>query len=206
MCEFWPKFARDWSPKSRRETRIRHARNLRACISLIRRNLIWRRGWDSNPRALSDKTLSRRPRYDHFGTSPSTWRARSPAATSLRRALTLTPLRSLFAARSAPFAATRMRGPAGDFASLRADAYSTTLAPRCSFRSVRGDSHARHLPATSLRCALTLTPLRSLFAARSGPFTPTARAAPARDFASPRAYSLRSCDLHSDSRRPLKNS
>jgi hypothetical protein len=132
--------------------------------------------------------------------------ARHLPATSLRRALTLTPLRSLFAARSAPFAATRMRGPAGDFASLRADAYSTTLAPRCSFRSVRGDSHARHLPATSLRCALTLTPLRSLFAARSGPFTPTARAAPARDFASPRAYSLRSCDLHSDSRRPLKNS
>src|SRR5262245_3103840 len=31
---------------------------------------VWRRGWDSNPRALSDKTLSRRPRYDHFGTSP----------------------------------------------------------------------------------------------------------------------------------------
>ena len=30
----------------------------------------WRRGWDSDPRALSDKTLSRRPRYDHFGTSP----------------------------------------------------------------------------------------------------------------------------------------
>ena len=33
-------------------------------------DLEWRRGWDSNPRALSDKTLSRRPRYDHFGTSP----------------------------------------------------------------------------------------------------------------------------------------
>ena len=31
---------------------------------------VWRRGWDSNPRALADKTLSRRPRYDHFGTSP----------------------------------------------------------------------------------------------------------------------------------------
>ena len=31
---------------------------------------MWRRGWDSNPRALADKTLSRRPRYDHFGTSP----------------------------------------------------------------------------------------------------------------------------------------
>ena len=32
---------------------------------------VWRRGWDSNPRAgLPDKPLSRRPRYDHFGTSP----------------------------------------------------------------------------------------------------------------------------------------
>src|SRR3990172_8507491 len=31
----------------------------------------WGRGWDSNPRAaFGDKTLSRRPRYDHFGTSP----------------------------------------------------------------------------------------------------------------------------------------
>ena len=32
--------------------------------------LYWRRGWDSNPRTLAGKTLSRRPRYDHFGTSP----------------------------------------------------------------------------------------------------------------------------------------
>ena len=30
-----------------------------------------RRGWDSNPRALSDKRFSRPPRYDHFDTSPS---------------------------------------------------------------------------------------------------------------------------------------
>ena len=30
----------------------------------------WRRGWDSNPRALSDKRFSRPPRYDHFDTSP----------------------------------------------------------------------------------------------------------------------------------------
>jgi hypothetical protein len=37
---------------------------------LIQKDLLWRRGWDSNPRALADKTLSRRPRYDHFGTSP----------------------------------------------------------------------------------------------------------------------------------------
>ena len=31
---------------------------------------IKRRGWDSNPRALSDKRFSRPPRYDHFDTSP----------------------------------------------------------------------------------------------------------------------------------------
>ena len=31
---------------------------------------LWRRGWDSNPRALSDKRFSRPPRYDHFDTSP----------------------------------------------------------------------------------------------------------------------------------------
>ena len=30
-----------------------------------------RRGWDSNPRALSDKRFSRPPRYDRFDTSPS---------------------------------------------------------------------------------------------------------------------------------------
>ena len=30
---------------------------------------MWRRGWDSNPRALSDKRFSRPPRYDHFDTS-----------------------------------------------------------------------------------------------------------------------------------------
>ena len=29
-----------------------------------------RRGWDSNPCALSDKRFSRPPRYDHFDTSP----------------------------------------------------------------------------------------------------------------------------------------
>ena len=32
--------------------------------------LLERSGWDSNPRALSRKTLSRRPRYDHFDTAP----------------------------------------------------------------------------------------------------------------------------------------
>ena len=32
---------------------------------------IKRRGWDSNPRALSDKRFSRPPRYDHFDISPN---------------------------------------------------------------------------------------------------------------------------------------
>ena len=30
----------------------------------------WRRRWDSNPRALSDKTISSRSRYGLFDTSP----------------------------------------------------------------------------------------------------------------------------------------
>ncbi len=37
----------------------------------IRRSrYLQRRGWDSNPCALSDKRFSRPPRYDHFDTSP----------------------------------------------------------------------------------------------------------------------------------------
>ncbi len=32
--------------------------------------LLWRREWDSNPRALSDKRFSRPPRYDHFDIPP----------------------------------------------------------------------------------------------------------------------------------------
>src|SRR5690606_32764509 len=36
-------------------------------------------GWDSNPRALSDNTLSRRARYDHFGTSPQPTSVAKPA-------------------------------------------------------------------------------------------------------------------------------
>ena len=39
--------------------------NLLLSISISKR-----RGWDSNPRALSDKRFSRPPRYDHFDTSP----------------------------------------------------------------------------------------------------------------------------------------
>ena len=33
--------------------------------------MLQRRGWDSNPRALSDKRFSRPPRYDHFDISPN---------------------------------------------------------------------------------------------------------------------------------------
>ena len=39
--------------------------------SSVSRTLFQRRGWDSNPRALSDKRFSRPPRYDHFDTSPT---------------------------------------------------------------------------------------------------------------------------------------
>ena len=39
-------------------------------IYVRRRRYLQRRGWDSNPCALSDKRFSRPPRYDHFDTSP----------------------------------------------------------------------------------------------------------------------------------------
>ena len=33
--------------------------------------LLWRTGWDSNPRAgVTDKRVSSAPRYDHFDTCP----------------------------------------------------------------------------------------------------------------------------------------
>ncbi len=32
----------------------------------------WRRGRDSNPRAVARKLISSQPRYDHFDTSPRT--------------------------------------------------------------------------------------------------------------------------------------
>ena len=41
-----------------------------------------RRGWDSNPRALSDKRFSRPPRYDHFDTSPHYFVVATSSATS----------------------------------------------------------------------------------------------------------------------------
>ena len=31
---------------------------------------LWRRRWDSNPRAREGKRISSAPRYDHFDTSP----------------------------------------------------------------------------------------------------------------------------------------
>ena len=32
---------------------------------------MWRSGWDSNPRVVSDKLISSQPRYDRFDTAPS---------------------------------------------------------------------------------------------------------------------------------------
>ena len=40
-------------------------------IQLLYKVVLKRRGWDSNPRALSDKRFSRPPRYDRFDTSPN---------------------------------------------------------------------------------------------------------------------------------------
>ena len=31
---------------------------------------MWRSGWDSNPRVVSDKLISSQPRYDRFDTAP----------------------------------------------------------------------------------------------------------------------------------------
>ena len=33
--------------------------------------ILWRRRWDSNPRAVARKLISSQPRYDHFDTSPN---------------------------------------------------------------------------------------------------------------------------------------
>ena len=45
-----------------RRTNFQSNGRLAVGLSLI--HILWRRGWDSNPRALSDKRFSRPPRYD----------------------------------------------------------------------------------------------------------------------------------------------
>ena len=55
-----------WALK-RREIRARNKKKAKQHMSLGR---MWRRGWDSNPCAVSDKLISSQPRYDHFDTSP----------------------------------------------------------------------------------------------------------------------------------------
>ena len=48
---------------------------------------LWRRRWDSNPRAVAGKLISSQPRYDHFDTSPEpayyTTQALNPSNTFL---------------------------------------------------------------------------------------------------------------------------
>ena len=46
--EFRPDFARAESSFATCQARIEHARNNPICILLIRKDLLWRRGWDSN--------------------------------------------------------------------------------------------------------------------------------------------------------------
>ena len=36
----------------------------------MRLGVIWRKRWDSNPRALADNRISSAARYDHFDTLP----------------------------------------------------------------------------------------------------------------------------------------
>jgi hypothetical protein len=90
------------------------------------------------PCRLLGKTLSRRPRYDHFGTSPSLARAVAAAATSLRRALRLTALRSHFAARSASFARA-ISVPATVCAPRRTPGSLRGILPRARAPSPPGD-------------------------------------------------------------------
>ena len=48
----------------------RHIAKSRLSNPWLTQFLTWRNGWDSNPRALSDKRFSRPPRYDRFDTVP----------------------------------------------------------------------------------------------------------------------------------------
>ena len=43
--------------------------------------LFWRRGRDSNPRAIARKLISSQPRYDHFDTSPCISTIKNPQKT-----------------------------------------------------------------------------------------------------------------------------
>src|SRR6476620_8961046 len=64
--------------------------------------LIWRRGWDSNPRAGYPARRFRGAPVTTTSVPLRYWRSR------LRRSLRLVALRSLFAARSAPLAVWRL--------------------------------------------------------------------------------------------------
>ena len=48
---------------------IKHYLNKKPVNNLFT-GFLWRRGRDSNPRALARKLISSQPRYDHFDTSP----------------------------------------------------------------------------------------------------------------------------------------
>ena len=48
----------------------------------INASACWRRGRDSNPRAIARKLISSQPRYDHFDTSPCMSNTLRPPKTS----------------------------------------------------------------------------------------------------------------------------
>ena len=44
--------------------------DLKTPWEITSQGVFWRRGRDSNPRAVARKLISSQPRYDHFDTSP----------------------------------------------------------------------------------------------------------------------------------------
>ncbi len=47
-----------------------HRKQGKSLENVVFSRLLWRRRWDSNPRALADYLISSQARYDHFDTSP----------------------------------------------------------------------------------------------------------------------------------------
>ena len=47
-----------------------HRKQGKGLENVVFSRLLWRRRWDSNPRALADYLISSQARYDHFDTSP----------------------------------------------------------------------------------------------------------------------------------------
>ena len=78
-----------------------------ACDPRERRRMAEREGFEP-PCRLPDKTLSRRPRYDHFGTSPFFIRSRSPLRGDCRPTFAIHPREGCLAVASAKAGSARL--------------------------------------------------------------------------------------------------